>query len=96
MEYEKEDNPTPKLPSDTQHPITFIKTRRMKKAKAAASKEEDLKMDLDNVNMGTKVDDSNGFWIGSDFQRHNWQNLLTDSDIFWHEDYRDDSSCHVM
>ena len=62
VEYEQEDNPTPKLPtSDTQHPITFIKTRRMKKAKAAASKAEDLKMGLDNVYIGTKVDDSNGF-----------------------------------
>ena len=62
VEYEQEDNPTPKLStSDTQHPITFIKTRRMKKAKAAASKAEDLKMGLDNVYMGTKVDDSNGF-----------------------------------
>lgn len=62
VEYEQEDDPTPKLPtSDTQHPITFIKTRRMKKAKAAASKAEDLKMGIDNAYMGTKVDDSNGF-----------------------------------
>lgn len=37
----------------------------MKKAKAAASKEEDLKMGLDDVYIGTKVGDSNGFWIGS-------------------------------